>query len=223
MSVRENLFLIRKQIPDHVKLVAVSKTQPNELIQEAYNCGQRIFGENKVQELLAKQSVLPTDIEWHFIGHLQTNKIKYIAPFISMIHGADSLKLLAEINKEAKKNNRVIPCLLEMYIAAEETKFGLDLDEAVEILSSDLFKTMHNIQISGVMGMATYTEDSNQIRQEFGKLHSFFETLQNRFFKNDAGFSEISMGMSGDFLLAIEEGSTMVRIGTSIFGDRQYH
>lgn len=223
MSISKNLAAIRSNIPDNVKLVAVSKTQSIELIQEAYSCGQRIFGENKVQELQKKQLVLPTDIEWHFIGHLQTNKVKYIAPFVSLIHSVDSFKLLSEINKEAKKNNRIISCLLEMYIAVEETKFGLDIIKASEILLSEGFKSLHNIQISGVMGMATYSDNPNIVRQEFSNLRSCFNLLKDKFFSEDNRFKEISMGMSGDYLIAIEEGSTMVRIGTSIFGERQYH
>ncbi len=222
MSITGNLALILKQIPDTVKLVVVSKTQSIEAIRDVYNYGQRIFGENKVQEIIQKQPLLPVDIEWHFLGHLQTNKVKYIAPFISLIHSVDSLKLLAEINKEAQKSNKIINCLLEMYIASEETKFGLDMNETITILSSDAYKSMENIRITGVMGMATYSDDDGLTQREFAQLHSYFKTLKQKFFIDDANFKELSMGMSGDYLTAIEQGSTIVRIGTAIFGDRNY-
>ncbi|MFA6403225.1 MAG: YggS family pyridoxal phosphate-dependent enzyme [Salinivirgaceae bacterium] len=220
MSIAENLTKIKATIPNHVKLVAVSKTKPNEAILEAYQAGQRIFGENRPQELQKKQAELPSDIEWHFIGHLQTNKVKYIAPFVRLIHGVESLKLLQEINKEAKKNKRIIPCLLEFHIANEETKFGLSIEEAREMLKNTAFSELQNISIQGVMGMATYTEDETQIIQEFKKLKSIFAFLKEEFFKQQDSFSEISMGMSGDYLLAIKEGSTLIRIGSSIFGNR---
>ncbi len=220
MSIAENLAKIKETIPNHVKLVAVSKTKPNEAILEAYQAGQRIFGENRPQELQKKQAELPFDIEWHFIGHLQTNKVKYIAPYVSLIHGVDSLKLLQEINKEALKNKRVIPCLLEFRIANEETKFGLSIEEAKEMLKNAAFSELQNISIQGVMGMATYTEDKEQIFREFKKLKSIFTFFKEELFEQQDSFSEISMGMSGDYLLAIKEGATMVRIGSSIFGNR---
>jgi len=219
MSIAENISKIKATIPSNIKLVAVSKTKPNEFILEAYQAGQRIFGENRPQELQKKQLELPLDIEWHFIGHLQTNKVKYIAPFVKLIHGVDSLKLLQEINKEAIKNNRIIPCLLEFYIANEETKFGLSIEEAIELLKNEAFYELQNISIHGVMGMATYTDDETQIIQEFKKLKSIFTLLKEEFFNQQDSFSEISMGMSGDYILAIQEGSTMVRIGSSIFGE----
>jgi pyridoxal phosphate enzyme (YggS family) len=218
--ITEKLKEIKSEIPDDVTLVAVSKTKPNELIQEAYKAGQRIFGENKVQELAAKQEELPKDIEWHMIGHLQTNKVKYIAPFISLIHGVDSFKLLKEINKQAKKNNRIQRLLLQFHIAQEETKFGFDLEEVQEMLTSDEFLTFENIEIVGIMGMATYTDNEEQIRDEFRALHNYFQVLKSHFFKFQPTFNILSMGMSGDYKIAIEEGSNMVRIGSSIFGER---
>ncbi len=203
-----------------VKLVAVSKTKPVEAILNIYNTGHKIFGENKVQELVEKQAQLPKDIEWHLIGHLQTNKVKYIAPFVHLIHSIDSLKLLKEVNKQALKNDRVIDCLLQMYIAEEETKFGFDEKEVIELLTSETYEQMKNVRIVGLMGMATFTEDEKQIHQEFRNLRNIFETLKARFFKDDDYFKEISMGMSGDYKIAIEEGSTIVRIGSLIFGSR---
>jgi pyridoxal phosphate enzyme (YggS family) len=231
--ITENLKYIRTNIPENVKLIAVSKTKPVEDLREAYNAGQRDFGENKVQELIEKQPQLPNDIRWHFIGHLQTNKVKFIAPFVHLIHSVDSLKLLKEIDKEAKKNNRVVDCLLEFFIAEEDTKFGLDLSEAEEILSeivntgistslNDRVSSLQNVRICGVMGMATFSPDTEQIRREFQNLHQIFITLKERYFANDLYFCEISMGMSDDFLIAIEEGSTMVRVGSTIFGQRNY-
>ncbi len=220
MNVAENLLKIKSGIPDNVTLVAVSKTKPNELIEQAYQTGQRIFGENKVQEMVDKHQSLPKDIQWHLIGHLQTNKVKYIAPFVSLIHAVDSLKLLKEINKQALKNNRTIHVLLQFHIAKESTKFGLNYDEAVELLNQLPKLNLNNIKIVGVMGMATFTDDSAQVRHEFKTLHQYFTNLKEQFFKDDSFFKEISMGMSGDYQLAIEEGSTMVRIGSSIFGSR---
>jgi len=222
MSIAENLQKIVKTIPVGVKLVAVSKTKPNECIEEAYMAGQRIFGENRPQELQQKAADLPNDIEWHFIGHPQSKQVKYFAPFVHMIHAVDSLKLLEVIDKEAIKNNRTINCLLQFHIADEETKFGLSLIEAEEILSSDEYRELKNIQICGVMGMATYTDDEYQIRTEFKNLKSIFDSLKDNFFSGSSAFKEISMGMSGDYLIAIEEGSTMVRVGSSIFGVRNY-
>lgn len=206
--------------PTGTKLVAVSKTKPEEAILKLYDEGQRIFGENRVQEIVAKHESLPKDIEWHFIGHLQTNKVKYIAPFVSLIHAVDSLKLLCEINKQAERNGRVIDCLLQFHIAEEESKYGLDLEEAKAILSSDDFLKMKNVHISGVMGMATFTDDLEQVRREFKNLHGIFEKLSILFFDEADAFREISMGMSGDYHIAVEEGSTMVRIGTLLFGKR---
>ena len=220
MSIAENIELIKANLPANVKLVAVSKTKPAEYLMEAYNQGQRAFGENKVQEIVWKYEQLPRDIEWHFIGHLQTNKVKYIAPFVNLIHGVDSLKLLKTIDSEAKKINRNIPCLLQFYIADEVTKFGFSLDEAVSLLKSEEFKSLSNISISGVMGMATFTNDEYQIRKEFTQLKKIFDLLKSEFFAEVPDFKEISMGMSGDYQIAVEEGSTMVRIGSTIFGER---
>ncbi|NJN78962.1 MAG: YggS family pyridoxal phosphate-dependent enzyme [Saprospiraceae bacterium] len=206
--------------PQNVMLVAVSKTKPNEAILEMYNENQRVFGENKVQELVEKYEALPKDIEWHLIGHLQTNKVKYIAPFVRMIHSIDSLKLLKEVNKQAKRNDRTIDCLLQMHIADEDTKFGFNHSEVKELLESEIYKNFENIRIVGVMGMATFTDDTEQVRQEFNTLKYVFENLKLGYFQNDEAFSEISMGMSGDFEIAMEEGSTMVRVGSLLFGNR---
>lgn len=212
--------VIEQLKPKNVTLVAVSKTKPNEVILEMYNEGQRVFGENKVQELTAKYEALPKDIQWHAIGHLQTNKVKYIAPFITMIHSIDSLKLLKEVNKRAKQNDRIIDCLLQMHIAEEESKFGLDKQEVKAILDSEVYQNFQNIRIVGVMGMATFTDDNQQVRQEFQNLKSIFDNLKSTYFNHQDSFKEISMGMSGDYELAIEEGSTMVRIGSLLFGKR---
>ncbi|PKQ68682.1 YggS family pyridoxal phosphate enzyme [Labilibaculum manganireducens] len=220
MSIPQIIDTILAKIPANVKLVAVSKTKPKEDIIEAYEGGYRIFGENKPQELAQKYNDLPKDIEWHFIGHLQTNKVKYIAPFVQLIHAVDSIKLLKEINKQAEKNNRVISCLLQFHIASEETKFGLTIDEAKELLTSEDFKSLKAIQIAGVMGMATYTNNEVRIRNEFGNLKSIFESLKSDFFIDSPEFKEISMGMSGDYMLAISEGSTIIRVGSTIFGSR---
>ena len=223
MSIAENIDQINSNLNANIQLVAVSKTKPAELLMEAYRHGQRAFGENKVQEMVGKYEELPKDIEWHFIGHLQTNKVKYIAPFVHLIHGVDSYKLLKSIDSEAKKIGRVIHCLLQFHIAEEETKFGLSMDEAAEMLNSDEYKLLKNVQISGVMGMATYTDNEDQIRKEFACLKMYFDRLKTDFFSGNSDFKEISMGMSGDYLLAIEEGSTMVRIGSTIFGERNYN
>jgi len=222
MGIRENINKIRNEIPAHVKLVAVSKTRPVSDLMEAYETGQRLFGENKAQEIINKQPLLPEDIEWHFIGHLQTNKVKYLAPFINMIEAVDSLKLLEEINRQAAKMGRVINCLLEFHIAGEETKFGLDIAGANEILGSPEFGGLKNICICGVMGMASFTDDSDQIHHEFGHLRDIFNDLKKRYFGFDSRFKEISMGMTGDYQVAIEEGTTIVRIGSAIFGERCY-
>lgn len=220
MSIAENILNIKSELGESTKLVAVSKTKPVEVLLEAYNVGQRVFGENKVQELVGKNEVLPKDIEWHYIGHLQTNKVKYLAPFVSVIHAVDSLKLLKTIDKEAKKAGRVIDCFLQFHIADEETKFGLDMERAYAILNDEAFKTFDNVRITGVMGMATYTSDAGQVRGEFRMLKSIFDTIKRKYFPNDDSFKEISMGMSGDYKLAVEEGSTIVRIGSLIFGAR---
>ncbi len=220
MSVQENIVKLHKELPSEVTLIAVSKTKPVEMIREAYNAGQRHFGENKVQEMCDKHPLLPEDIQWHLIGHLQTNKVKYIAPFVKLIHSVDSLKLLKEIDKQAAKNDRVIDCLLQFHIAKEETKFGLDLDEACELLKSDEYHSLKNIRLVGVMGMATFTENEEVIREEFKFLKGLFDQLKNEFISLKDHFSVISMGMSGDYKLAIEEGSTMIRVGSSIFGGR---
>lgn len=221
--IKENLNSIRRNIPENVTLIAVSKTKPISDLQEAYDAEQRIFGENKALEMREKYQQLPEDIQWHFIGHLQTNKIKYIAPFVSLIHSIDSLSLLEAVNKEAAKNNRVINCLLQFHIAQEETKFGLDIDEAKQILESDTFTQMNNVRIVGVMGMATFTEDITQIRNEFKSLKKIYDILKENYFKDDTSFKEISMGMSDDYPIAIEEGATMVRVGSKIFGARNYN
>jgi hypothetical protein len=218
--IAQNLARIKATIPSQVCLVAVSKTKPIIDLQEAYGAGQRHFGENKVQELCDKYEVLPKDICWHLIGHLQTNKVKYIASFVHLIHSVDSLKLLSEINKQAQKCNRIIDVLLQFHIAQEETKFGLNIAEARELLSSDEYINFKNTHVVGVMGMASFTEDVSIVQKEFASLKGIFEELKNSFFKEDASFKEISMGMSGDYELAIEEGSTIVRVGSSIFGGR---
>lgn len=223
MCVSDHIIKIKKEIPDHVTLVAVSKTKPNSMVMEAYDAGQRIFGENKVQDLAARQPELPADIQWHFIGHLQTNKVKFIAPFVSMIEAVDRLKVLREIDRQAAEVQRVIPCLLQFHIAEEETKFGLDMSEAKALLESEDYGKMKNIIIAGVMGMATYTEDEAQIRREFRALRNIFRELKITYFSEEPAFKELSMGMSGDYKIAIEEGSTMVRIGSGIFGERNYH
>lgn len=222
MSISENIKSVKSKIPESVRLVAVSKTKPNSDITEAYNSGHKIFGENKVQDLVKKYEELPKDIEWHFIGHLQRNKVKFIVPFVSMIHAVDSLRLMTKINEEAKKCDKKIKCLLQFHIAEESTKFGLDREEVCKILESEEYRSFNNITISGLMGMATYTSDTEKIRKEFRKLKDNFNILKERYFKENVDFKEISMGMSGDFELAAEEGSTMIRVGSIIFGDRNY-
>tara|TARA_R110000868_G_scaffold121414_2_gene322120 strand:+ start:1445 stop:2155 length:711 start_codon:yes stop_codon:yes gene_type:complete len=219
MDIAANLQSIKSTLPQNVTLVAVSKTKPILDLMKAYNAGQRIFGENKIQEMSEKWEQMPKDIQWHMIGHVQTNKVKYMASFVSLIHGVDSLKLLQEINKQALKNNRIIDCLLQMHIAEEETKFGLDEEELAKLLASNDFLEMKNIRIVGLMGMATFTDNQNQIKKEFIHLNSIFKGLQSH--KDSLPqVSILSMGMSGDYKLAIECGSTMVRIGSSIFGGR---
>jgi pyridoxal phosphate enzyme (YggS family) len=221
--IKENLNIVKASVPSNVTLIAVSKTKPVSDLQEAYDAGQRIFGENKALEMRDKHQVLPNDIQWHFIGHLQTNKIKYIAPFVTLIHAIDSLSLLGAVNKEAAKNNRVIDCLLQFHIAQEETKFGLDMEEAKSMLESESYKNLNNINICGVMGMATFTDNAAQVRDEFKNLKNIFETLKENYFKENDSFKEISMGMSDDYPIAIEEGATMVRVGSKIFGARNYN
>lgn len=220
MSIQSNLNEIKSALPAHVTLVAVSKTKPVADLMEAYNAGQRIFGENKIQEMAGKYEEMPKDIQWHMIGHVQTNKVKYMAPFVSLVHGVDSLKLLAEINKQAKKNDRVIDCLLQMHIAEEETKFGMDENELKELLASEEFKQMENIKVTGLMGMATFTGDESQIKKEFTHLKTIFDSLSGQPQTPNLKLQTLSMGMSGDYTIAIEYGSTMVRIGSSIFGHR---
>ena len=222
MDIVENLKKIRSSVPDNVVLVAVSKTKPATMVQELYDAGQLDFGENKVQDLAAKAEALPSGIRWHMIGHLQTNKVKYIASFVYMIHAVDSLKLLQTINKEGEKNSRVIDCLLQVHIAEEETKFGLSESELIHLLESEAIVELKNVRIRGLMGMATFTEDSDQVKKEFRNLKRIFELVKASFFLSQDSFSELSMGMSGDYELAIEEGSTMVRVGSSIFGPRNY-
>lgn len=220
--IKDNLNKIRAMVPSDVTLIAVSKTKPVSDLQEAYDAGQRIFGENKALEMRDKYQELPKDIQWHFIGHLQTNKIKYIAPFVTLIHSIDSLSLLEAVNKEALKNDRVIDCLLQFHIAQEDTKFGLDIDEAKQLLESENYKNQKNIRIVGVMGMATFTDEVTQIRNEFKTLKDIFDFLKVNYFKDNDSFKEISMGMSDDYPIAIEEGATMVRVGSKIFGARNY-
>ncbi len=218
MSIKDNLIAINQKIPKDVTLVAVSKTKPNGAIIEAYEAGHRVFGENKIQEMTQKWETLPKDIEWHMIGHVQRNKVKYMAEFVSLIHGVDSLRLLTEIDKQAKKHNRVIPCLLQMHIAKEETKFGLDTSELHQLISSEAFAALENIKVVGLMGMATFTENKSQVRKEFASLKTIFDGLKQKL----PNISVLSMGMSGDYSIAIEEGGNMVRIGSSIFGARNY-
>jgi len=219
MSIRENLIKIKATLPSHVTLVAVSKTKPVSDLMQAYEAGQRVFGENKIQEMTEKWQQMPKDIQWHMIGHIQSNKVKYMAPYVSLIHGVDSLKLLEEINKQAQKNNRIIDCLLQLHIAEEETKFGLNEEELSELLQSEIFENLKNIKIVGLMGMATFTENQTQIKKEFNHLKTIFDNNQQPTTDN-RHLTTLSMGMSGDYQLAIECGSTMVRIGSSIFGGR---
>ncbi|MCP3928917.1 MAG: YggS family pyridoxal phosphate-dependent enzyme [Bacteroidetes bacterium] len=216
----KSLELLNELQEANIKLVAVSKTKPIDLILEYYNASFRVFGENRVHEFVDKYEKLPKDIEWHFLGHLQTNKVKYIAPFVNLIHSVDSWKVLKEINKQAKKNERIIDCLLQFKIGREESKYGLDMEKTKTLFESDVFQQMNHIRIIGVMGMATFTNDKNQIRQEFRRLKHIFTSLRQTYFQNEHSFKEISMGMSGDYQIAIEEGSTMVRIGSLIFGPR---
>ncbi len=220
--IEENIKQILSELPEGVRLVAVSKFHPNEAIEEAYKAGQRVFGESKVQEMTGKYESLPKDIEWHFIGHLQSNKIKYIIPYVSLIHGVDSYKLLVEINKQAAKADKVINCLLQIHIAEEETKFGFSFDECREVFHKEDWKELQNIRLCGLMGMATNTDDRKQIKKEFCFLSEFFKEVKQQWFTDMESFKELSMGMSHDYHLAIESGSTLVRIGSNIFGERVY-
>lgn len=219
MEISENIKRYKEELPSGVKLVAISKTKPNEDVMVAYNAGQRIFGENKIQEMTDKWEELPKDIQWHMVGHVQRNKVKYMAPYVEMIHAVDSLKLLKEINKRAKQNDRLIHCLLQIKIAEEDSKFGISTDEAEEILNSEAYSKMENVKIIGLMGMATFTDDEKQVRSEFQYLKSTFEAFKQSY----PALTELSMGMSGDYEIAVECGSTMVRIGSSIFGARNYN
>ena len=218
--IKENLLKIKESIPENVTLVAVSKTKPVEDLQAAYDAGQRIFGENKIQEMASKFDILPKDIQWHMIGHLQSNKVKYMAHFVDLIHGIDKFKRLKEINKQAKKHNRVIDCLLQARIAKEETKFGLSFEDIATILQSLEFKELENIKIVGLMGMATFTDNKSQLKEEFSSLKNFFDSQQLITENNNCKLKTLSMGMSGDYNLAIENGSSMIRVGSSIFGNR---
>jgi hypothetical protein len=220
MSVAENLKNILRSIPNNVKLVAVTKTQPAEVIMEAYEAGHKIFGENRAQELRSKYFLLPSDIQWHYIGHLQSNKVKLVGKIASMIQSIDSLSLLQDVNDYAQKNQRIIPCLLQFHIATEETKFGLNWEEAIHLVETMNRVKMENVSICGVMGIATFTEDKNLIRKEFKQLREYFEKLKQLYFSHQKSFCEISMGMSNDYQIAIEEGSTIIRLGTAIFGPR---
>lgn len=220
MNIARNLAELRRAVPNHVKIIAVSKTKPVNLLQAAYDAGQKAFGENYVQEIVEKHTELPTDIEWHFIGHLQTNKVKNIAPFVSYIHAVDSEKLLREIDKQAEKNNRIIHCLLQFHIADEESKFGFQLDNYFEVIKAIPFHEFKNIKICGVMGMASFVQNQLQIENEFSTLRDIFHHLKNEIFSQNEDFKELSMGMSGDWPLAVDKGSTMIRIGSSLFGNR---
>lgn len=223
MINKENYHLVLNRVESkEANLVAVSKTKPKEAIQVLYDLGQRIFGENKVQEMLDKQEALPKDIKWHMIGTLQRNKVKYIIDFVSLIHSVDRFKLLKEINKQAKKVNRVVDCLLQFHIADEQTKFGLSYEEGVALLESDAYKALENVRIVGLMGMATFTEDKNQVKREFETLYSYFKKFQQDFFADNNSFKEVSMGMSGDYEIALDKGSTLVRVGSLLFGARVY-
>ncbi len=223
MSIKDNIFNLIQNLPAQCKLVVVSKTQTVERVKEAYDAGHRIFGENKAQELTQKYEALPKDIEWHMIGHLQTNKVKYIASFVSLIHSVDSLKLLMEINKQGAKCGRVIPCLLQVHIATEETKFGFSIDDVKRVIQSNELTSLTNILIAGLMGMATFTDNTEKVREEFKLLKNTFDALNSTPLPPNVQMKELSMGMSSDYQMAIEEGSTLIRVGTAVFGERQYH
>ena len=221
-NISDRVESIKSTLPLGVQLIAVSKYHPAEMIREAYDAGQRLFGENHVQEMAAKQPLLPADIQWHMIGHLQTNKVKYMISFVAMIHSVDSLKLLREINKQAQKVNRIVDCLLQLYVAQEDTKFGFTLEECRQMLAEGEWRQMNNVRLCGVMGMATNTNSDDEVKDEFIAIHNFFTEIKTQYFVNEPFFKEISMGMSNDYSLAVQCGSTMVRVGTSIFGARQY-
>lgn len=223
MDIGKRIAEIKDSLPAGVRLVAVSKTKPVEEIMEAYKADHKIFGENKAQEIVQKYDALPKDIEWHFIGHLQTNKAKYIVPFVAMIHGIDSFKILQVVNKEARKINRIIPCLLQFHIAQEESKYGFTEEDVREMLKSDTFASLKHVEIAGVMGMATFTDNTEQVRNEFRYLKGLFSRLKNEIFADDPRFREISMGMSDDYPIALGEGSTLIRVGSKIFGAREYN
>lgn len=221
-NISDRIESLKRTLPLGVQLIAVSKYHPAEMIREAYDAGQRLFGENHVQEMAAKQPLLPADIQWHMIGHLQTNKVKYMISFVTMIHSVDSLKLLREINKQAQKANRTVDCLLQLHVAQEEAKFGFTLEECRQMLAEGEWRQMNNVRLCGVMGMATNTNSDDEVKDEFIAIHNFFTEIKTQYFVNEPFFKEISMGMSNDYSLAVQCGSTMVRVGTSIFGARQY-
>ncbi|MBP6230962.1 MAG: YggS family pyridoxal phosphate-dependent enzyme [Paludibacteraceae bacterium] len=221
-TISRNIEIIQKQLPKQVRLVAVSKYNPSESILEAYRAGQRLFGESQAQEFVPKAQTLPADIEWHFIGHLQTNKVKEVVPYVSVIHAVDSLRLLQEINKQAAKNERIVDCLLQLRIAEEDTKFGMTLPECVQLLTDNAWQDFMHIRICGVMGMATDTDDERQVQREFHTLHEYFQHINMAFFPSACFFKEISMGMTHDYPLAIQEGATLIRVGSGIFGERMY-
>ena len=217
MNISENIKALRAELPESITLVAVSKTKPVEDIMQAYNAGHRVFGENKIQEMAAKWEEMPADVQWHMIGHVQRNKVKYMAEFVSLIHAVDSFKLLTEINKQGAKHDRIINCLLQIKIAEEDSKFGMEEGSAKELLASEEYEQLHNVRVIGLMGMATFTDDMEQVRQEFRRLKHLYEEL-----KAPYSLTELSMGMSGDYKIALEEGSTMIRVGSAIFGERNY-
>ena len=223
MNIKENLLKIQSSLPENVTLVAVSKTKPIADLQEAYNAGQRIFGENRIQEMADKYEALPKDIQWHMIGHLQSNKVKYMAHFVDLIHGVDKFKTLKEINKQAKKNDRIINCLLQAKIAKEDSKFGFSFEKVKEIIDSEELALLENIKIVGLMGMATFTDDNQQLEKEFSSLKDLFEKLKSENKLNNCNLEVLSMGMSGDYKIAVENGSNMIRVGSSIFGSRNYN
>ena len=222
MSIASQIQQLRSSLPEGVSLLAISKYQPIEALQEAYDAGQRLFGENHIQEMAAKAAVLPKDIEWHFTGHVQTNKIKYMAPFVSLIHAVDSFRLLREIDKHAAKHNRVIDCLLQIHIAQEETKYGLTIEECRQLLATEPWRELQHIRITGLMAMGSNTDDMHQVRSEFRQMRHLFEELKTTYFADEPSFAQLSEGMTDDYPIAIEEGSTIVRIGSMIFGSRGY-
>lgn len=221
MSIANTIQQLRSSLPEGVSLLAISKYQPIEALQEAYDAGQRMFGENHIQEMAVKAAVLPKDIEWHFTGHVQTNKIKYMAPFVHLVHAVDSFRLLREIDKHAAKHNRVIDCLLQIHIAQEETKYGLTIDECRELLATEPWRDLQHVRITGLMAMGSNTDDMKQVRNEFRQMHQLFEELKAEYFVDEPSFCQLSEGMTDDYPIAIEEGSTIVRIGSMIFGERE--